>query len=263
MCEVDQPLKLTWGTATKRIDVTALASQLATSPIIGYIHVCQKRDWRKSFDLVWNALVTSGLYAATAQIRVGVVFDKEIDMDIRLQDPKIKIVASGPCSLYERLTLYHMKDSSHDDLPTTRYFYMHTKGISHWGTPREPFVLAWICVLLDCVTKHWQWADSVLRRSEADVYGCMYRRGHIVTGNFWWTTARHIRTLPNIIASNYIGPEVWICVAKNIKVANTFPDYNCYFTMPPAVEHKLEIHNHTINVFRHFQFWSLSVLGKR
>lgn len=43
--------------------------------IIGYFHVCQKGDWKRSFDMIYNYLKNYGLYDETCEIRLGIVND--------------------------------------------------------------------------------------------------------------------------------------------------------------------------------------------
>jgi len=46
--------------------------------IIGYIHVCQKGEWERSYDLLMESVRSSGLYEEADEIRIGVVNKKGI-----------------------------------------------------------------------------------------------------------------------------------------------------------------------------------------
>jgi len=60
--------------------------------IIGYFHICQKGDWERSFDIIFNYLKNYGLYHITSQIRLGIINDMgNIIENYRLQDTKFKM----------------------------------------------------------------------------------------------------------------------------------------------------------------------------
>jgi hypothetical protein len=189
--------------------------------IIGYIHVCQKKNWQRSFDLLMNDIKSYGLYENTTEIRVGVVNDEGILIeDDRLKDPKIKIVYVGKSEQYERPTLLHMKESCTKDPDNTLYYYLHTKGISHFDTEFEKVVVDWIRSMLYYNIQLWEDAASQLRVSET--YGCHHNINHY-SGNFWWSTANHIKKLPDIIPHYYTAPEDWVLYNSD----NMFCAYNC------------------------------------
>ena len=41
--------------------------------IIGYIHICQKGDWKRSFNILIDSIKKSKLYDNTDEIRIGIV----------------------------------------------------------------------------------------------------------------------------------------------------------------------------------------------
>ena len=92
--------------------------------IIGYIHICQKENWKRSFDILIDAIKKSGLYQNITEIRCGIVNDvgSLID-DERFHDPKIKIIYINTSEKYERPTLLHMRMQSEIDPVDTKYFY--------------------------------------------------------------------------------------------------------------------------------------------
>ena len=79
--------------------------------IIGYIHICQKGDWKRSFTMLIDCIKKSGLYEKTKRIRLGILNDDGIykNNDLILEDPKFKIVYVGKSQEYERPTLLHMR----------------------------------------------------------------------------------------------------------------------------------------------------------
>ena len=93
-------------------------------PIVGYIHVCQKGEWKRSFDRLIACIKKSGLYAETSKIRLGVLTADGQDVDrSTLGDPLFEIVYVGRAEEYERPTLLHMRRSSDVDPPGTLYYY--------------------------------------------------------------------------------------------------------------------------------------------
>jgi hypothetical protein len=178
--------------------------------IVGYIHVCQKGQWRKSYDILMDSIKKYGLYDRLSELRVGVVNDKGIlEEDKRLEDPKIKIIYIGKSNNYERPTLLHMKQYSFIDSPNTLYFYLHTKGIRHFGTKNEANVVKWMNDMLYWNIQLWKKAVDILQKY--DTYGCnVSKRNNHYSGNFWWTTVKHVQTLPNKIPEYYTAPEDWI-----------------------------------------------------
>jgi len=181
--------------------------------IIGYIHVCQKGEWRRSYDMLISKIKESGLYDNLTEIRLGVVSDdSSFIQDERFNDSKVKIIYTGNSDEYERPTLLHMKKSSDEDPDNTLYFYLHTKGLRWYGTKHEPKVLEWIESMLDCNIVNWKNAVNVLETSET--YGCNYNGGHY-SGNFWWATAKHVKKLPDTIPEYYTAPEDWVLMNKD------------------------------------------------
>jgi hypothetical protein len=189
-------------------------------------------------------ILVSGLYDAATEIRCGILLDSSKNIyDLReiqyiLHDSidyiqnklelnhrkilgeyvnkhrpnKMKIVYIGNSTEYERPTLLHMKKSAETDPPNTKYFYLHTKGLRWFGTQREDCVVDWIKLLL-----YWNienWCDAVDVLNKYDTYGCNFcNRSEYpphYSGNFFWTTTYHLKTLPDTIGPHYNDPEFWL-----------------------------------------------------
>ena len=194
--------------------------------IIGYIHICQKGEWIKPYDMIIDAVKKHGLYDITDEIRCGVVNDEGIlNYDNRFNDSKIKIIYTSTSDFFERKTLEHMRLFSEID-PDCNYWYAHTKGITHFGTGdtfKEECVIDWIKLLIFWNLKQWHLAVEKLK--EYKTYGCSGCNHHHVhySGNFWWATKEHIKTLPKKIGSGYTDPEFWICINLNYnEICNIF-----------------------------------------
>jgi len=182
--------------------------------IIGYFHVCQCGEWRRSFDLIMEEVRKHGLYDNTSEIRIGIVSEPgNAHLESELwKDPKFKIIYTGNKSEYERHTLKHMKSQSYIDPPNTRYYYLHTKGIKHFNTPNEEPIVHWIRDML-----YWniqQWKNAIEKLEFHSTYGCNYNSIHY-SGNFWWATSKHIQTLSDDIPDYYTAPEDWVLTNKD------------------------------------------------
>ena len=189
--------------------------------IIIYIHICQKEGWKKSFSILINSIKNSQLYNEVKEIRLGIVNDNGILIeDELLKDKKYKIIYIGKSYEYERPTLLHMKKYSEIDSFNTLYCYLHTKGISHFNTKNENAVLNWIYDML----KHniYKWKNVIEKLKKYETYGCNYNKIHY-SGNFWWSTIKHIKKLPNYIEDYYTAPEDWILINKD----NMYCENNC------------------------------------
>lgn len=180
--------------------------------IVGYIHICQREGWKKSFDMLWDSVMKE-LYNETSEIRVGVISDDGVLIpDERLQDAKIKIVYIGKSVEYERATLHHMRNEAEKE--DVLYYYLHTKGISRFGTPMENNVIDWIKLMLYWNIEKWKIAVDILTNKNFCTYGCdktsVKKHQMCYAGNFWWATSKHIKRLSKKIGPHYNDPEFWI-----------------------------------------------------
>ena len=178
--------------------------------IIGYIHICQKEGWKRSFDMLMSKIKESGLYDNTAELRFSVLSDAGVFQDDeRFHDPKVTIVHKGCSEEYERPTLMHIKKQCMIDPPNTLYFYVHTKGLRHFGTEHEQCILDWIDLLIYWNIERWRDVPGILSQEKYWTYGCNHTRVHY-SGNFWWSKPSHIQRLSAHIPDYYTAPEDWV-----------------------------------------------------
>lgn len=160
-----------------------------------------------------SALYESKLYDAAKVIRLGVVNDEGVIIDDPiLKINKFEIVYVGKSEEYERPTLLHMRKSSESE--DCKYFYLHTKGIRHFGTNLEQYVLDWINFMLFWNIENWRLAIETL--NSFHTYGCNDNGDHY-SGNFWWAKSSHIQNLPSSIGPLYTDPEFWIQIVRKNK----------------------------------------------
>uniref|UniRef100_A0A6C0L7V2 Uncharacterized protein n=1 Tax=viral metagenome TaxID=1070528 RepID=A0A6C0L7V2_9ZZZZ len=177
--------------------------------IIGYIHVCQKEGWKRTFDLIMDTIRQSKLYDEISELRVSVLSDDIFQDDDRFHDVKMRIVYRGKSEEYERPTLLHIKSQSSIDPENTLYFYVHTKGLKHFNTEREPYVMDWIKLMLYWNIERWPLAVEILSMDHYWTYGCNHTGIHY-SGNFWWSKSSHIQRLSSFIPDYYTAPEDWV-----------------------------------------------------
>jgi hypothetical protein len=195
----------------------------AHAEIIGYIHVCQIGKWTIPFDMIMNSIKESGLYDKCREIRIGVANDRgTVIPDTRFNDPKILIIAHGPCSAYERLTLHKMRE--HAEIDGCQYWYAHTKGIKHFDNNDYKYecVIDWIKLMIYWNFTEWYTASEKLL--SYDSYGCEYTtcpKPHY-SGNFWWANSYYLRTLPKTIGPEYCDPEFWILNRDKMLMCNIY-----------------------------------------
>ena len=204
-------------------------------------------EWKRTFRLLMDEILSSGLYNAASEIRCSILQEnnylnasdrhyivdesiypsssidsthrKIIGSDLNLNKnmnihlpTKMRIIYIGRPHEYERPTLLHMKQYAELDQANTKYFYVHTKGIRWYGTPNELNVIDWIKLLIYWNIEHWCNAVDILNKY--DTYGCNYNCKEYpahYSGNFFWTTAHHLKILPDEIGPEYNDPEFWLC----------------------------------------------------
>ena len=205
--------------------------------IICYFHICQREGWKTSFDMFMNALKKHGLYKKTHQIRCGIVSDNGVLVDDeRFHDKKISIIYVGKSEEYERPTLLHMRKMSETE--DVMYYYLHTKGIQHFGKPLQQNIVDWINLLIYWNIEKWELAVSLL--SKYNTYGCNFLENHY-SGNVWWAQSCHIKLLPTVIGSGYTDPECWIltCLDKAYCVYNSgLEGMGHYDTVFPRIKYE-------------------------
>jgi hypothetical protein len=155
--------------------------------------------------------------AATA-IRLSVVGNNTVVLGSLPREPKVHIVVSAAAG-DECLATGSMRDAAVlHDISDATVLYMHTRGVTH------PASLSsnedWTALLETYNIRHWRTAVALLQANQG-LATCgvelwqsgLFPNGWHYSGNFWWATADHIRTLPD--------PEVW--------VAGHRPDWRRYY----------------------------------
>jgi hypothetical protein len=175
----------------------------------------------------------SRLYKKTEEIRCYVLSENiEPDLQYIMKDnDKIKIIGNSTnLKLYEVITINTiLEDSIQDSLGKNSFvLYLHTKGVTK---PDNECVKDWLQYMSYFnIYKHEDCLDKLKQRYDAVGVNLKYSPKTHFSGNFWWSTFEHIKTLQKCTYSDYYNPEMWIC-HKNIgKYASLFTsNHDHYF----------------------------------
>lgn len=196
--------------------------------IYGVYHIYCVNEWKRMVKEQICALRDSGLYNMTSVLYVSCIISKEEDVndicDI-IGRNKCKIICKTyDGSKYEFPALEFMQEKSQQE--DFFVYYFHTKGISYSENDgsfyqnknlidREKCALSWRRMMEYFVFYKSNVAINAL--SNYDTYGaCLFdfRKVRYFNGNFWWSKASYIKTIPKITEENkrnrYFA-EAWLC----------------------------------------------------
>ena len=173
-----------------------------------YIHVCCINNWRQIFGNLLYHIKSSDLYEKITKIRVNILGE-----GFDICDDKIEIIGvSNNLSLYESSTLNLLYD--HALKEDFRVLYLHTKGVTRG---ENMFIKDWVKYL--CYFNIYKHQDCLSMLDTHDAVGVNLNSNPThFSGNFWWSTSKHIKQLGPCINKNYNSPEFWVtCVKGNYK----------------------------------------------
>lgn len=182
----------------------------AAAPVKLFLHVCAVNDAERIVGEILAAVHMSGLYRDLAAAYVYVCGDHAtipaVVARIARSGAKFRVVKIAPGdTTYERLTL---TDMHRHVAPEDHVLYLHSKGVTQFGTPREAPVADWRYALLyHLVGRHRECREKLAEGFQT--VGMNYRGGarpHL-SGNFWWVRGDYFLTLPREIGSDYFAPE--------------------------------------------------------
>jgi len=194
-------------------------SQLQPGPnIYVFYHIyCNKNTEALVKDQAFR-IIFSGLYKRANAIKCFLAGDPSIINRIRdvlkTLGSKFHIIKEGPNDKsYERFTLLEIKKHINDD---DKFLYLHTKGVSeishHSGKTPEYENIFWWRTWMEYFLIG-QFEKCIEELNTHDIVGINYTElgpyPHF-SGNFWWSTGRYYKTLPDQIGPVYTHPEVYI-----------------------------------------------------
>lgn len=177
----------------RRVCVNDEESQMKIDrPIVGFMHVAMKGNWRGIVTEQILKLKASGLWDRTARIFVGLLGPDRSAFNF--DDEKLEVV-------------YHHPNYDEAELPTLAklqefcastdclVYYMHTKGVFRVGLGQDEWRR---CMEYFLIMRH---SECIARLSDHDVCGINWQVAgwcQFFRGNFWWARSDYIRKLPDI-----------------------------------------------------------------
>lgn len=185
-----------------------------------FYHCACLGDWRDVVGRHIETIRASGLWDAAGEINVCVA--KPNDRTATPQFPaKYKIKSWARTHQYEFPALCMLHDGIS---PEDEVLYLHTKGVSRIGPPRE-VGRKWCDYMTWGVVEHWQAMVQALRAGH-DVAGVQWtnldRRyarlcgvPAVFAGNFWWARGEYLLRLaePKVVHNRYLA-EGWVATGS-------------------------------------------------
>lgn len=216
--------------------------------IYGVYHVFCVNAWKALVREQLDAVQKAGLMAKTDKLYISCIYNKggerkELEQIVASYTVPFEIISALPMdnNLFEfpALEFVHGLAKTEDFYA----YYFHTKGVSYTKERAVDYPThkldklnrcskAWRKMMEHFIFAKHQAALNVLK--QYDAYGCKYDDPVVppyhykyYAGNFWWSKASYLRTLPNITAEerkNRYWAENWLLVnAKKIFSAFNTP----------------------------------------
>lgn len=174
-----------------------------------YFHICCINNWANIVSRLYDQIRGSGLYDVVTEIRCTVIGEGAIVHPL-FSDPKVRvIIQTSDFQNWEVVTINAIHEYAVDH-PEENYrvLYIHSKGVRHNG--QNPNVTDWTNYMA-----HFMVDRHELCRTIVDDYDAVGVNLNEVpdlhySGNFWWSNAKHIRTLSRCKYNNYNAPEYWV-----------------------------------------------------
>lgn len=171
-----------------------------------YLHVCCINNWIEVYQKLLSDIKKSGLYEKIEKIRCVLLSKTGVPDDL-FRDKKIEIIGVySDLALYEQATLHPLHD--HALVEDFYVLYLHTKGVRH--NNENPCVVDWVRALSYFnIYKH---ETCIQGLNNYDTVGVNLQDSPCIhySGNFWWSTSSHLRTLPKCDRACYNSPEFWV-----------------------------------------------------
>jgi hypothetical protein len=198
-------------------------------------HLCGMNDWRSIAEDQYRTMESSGLLERVEQVNLTFLgTDRNEVAWLEAKSKKINVNKYGSdLKQYERTCLNGLKDWSEENDGIV--LYLHGKGVSRTNIKNN--VWAWRKMLEYFIMENHDRCIKEMKNLDAlGGNACLVGRkindlrpGHGMhySGNFWWSRASYIRTLPRLredirldINGNYIRQcEYWIL--------SNFPNMRC------------------------------------
>jgi GR25 family glycosyltransferase involved in LPS biosynthesis len=184
--------------------------------VVCFIHSCHLASvGTEKLDLILDAVLKVKEIQVITINNIGLRLDHA---HYEAMDPRIIVVHSSDNPLeFELPTLRFMHEFSLNS-PNTKILYVHTKGISYpKGDSRYEPGLDWINYMLHFLCEK---SEQSLRLLDShDVAGCNFSelpKPHF-SGNFWWATAKYLKTLATNLLTDKMSAEWWLHSSNPVK----------------------------------------------
>jgi len=177
--------------------------------IYGFHHICFDKNGKEILQEQLNTLKTSGLYDATKTIYCSILGNMQ---DFKLPE-KYKIVHQAEKSTeYERKILEFLYSFSQTN--DAKVWYIHTKGLSHYGKETYKRVNDWRKYMEYFIIKRWRQCNNDLDKYDIAGVNFLAEPPHF-SGNFWWAKTKYLKNNPtNFNYKDYVETEMWLMKGK-------------------------------------------------
>lgn len=200
--------------------VGVLMFELAKNQIYGFMHVATMGNWEEVVTEQLNLIESSGLRAKTNKLFVGLLGENKTEL---FQGKTTAIFYNSNLKLAENFTLLQLhKCASYT--PDSKFWYIHTKGVSHFGKPLHENVSLWRKYLEyftiekheDCIKYLDEGYDAC--GPEWGLQCCNISVGF--AGNFWWANTNYLKTVvaKHLMIHNRFAAECNFVANNNPKI---------------------------------------------
>ncbi|MEO2173994.1 MAG: hypothetical protein ABGY96_07835 [bacterium] len=203
-----------------------------------YFHICTIGNWKNVVNELLKTIQSSGLFEDMKELRIGVLGDGDVSFFETL--PKTKLLfQNADVSLYERPTLLALRRDAMAMDPNTPILYIHSKGVSG-RRGKAQAVEDWRHLLSFWTIERYEDMKNTLQTCDAVGINLKEKPRLHFSGNFWWSKASYLRTLPETIGPSYCDPEYWIGRSRHHNFKSLFDSkVDHYKTTFPSDLYKL------------------------
>jgi len=176
-----------------------------------FYHVFADGEWEEAADEHFTALKEHGLYENLKGFYLGVVGKDENREAVKKKTLdygfNAYIRAEAPLA-WEQLTLEALR--RHCTVNDGNILYAHTKSAFN----HVDINIGWRSSM--CYYNVVKWREAIQHLEDVDTVGCHWVNDAMWGGNYWWATARHIRTLKPLEYQDRWRAELWIGQREDI-----------------------------------------------
>lgn len=199
-------------------------------PIYIFMHVCNLHNGIQIFNDQLKSIIDSGLYDKCKNILVCIV-GKSFDLPIAKYNKLILLYQDDNPKYYEVKTINYIKYIADKISDNSRILYVHTKGVRKngdeicvrsWRKLLEYYTIVNHDIALQYLMNNYDTIGSNVinmspSTSDRDKYLYAVNPNHYFhySGNFWWSTVKHIRRLPMLKHDPFKHATSTRCRAEN------------------------------------------------